>query len=183
MTRGSRRRRLRHGFEPRSISRTRDRAARRANSSAAGWAAQPASRAPTTLPSGAVAVASTRIGTRLLRDVGRRVQPGLARDRARRRSKCLPPPGKVTPTVQPWHCRGADIRRRGRGRPDRGRASTIRAWRGTETSTRAGTSPTSQRIVWRHDRSRSLSVELSRCIPHRQRSPINKAPTWPLPNC
>ena len=49
-------------------------------------------------------------------------------------------------------------------------------------STRPGTSPTSQRTVCRQERSRSSSTGSLRCRPHRQRSPIRRAATCPLPN-
>ena len=70
--------------------------------------------------------------------------------------------------------------------PDRqvdGGRRARRPWDAPATSTRPGTSPTSQRTVCRHERSRSLSVGSSRRRPHRQRSPIRSAATCPLPNC
>ena len=102
------------------------------------------------------------------RAAGSRRSPRRCRPRgrrARRRASGLSPPGKRDLEARPWRCRAAGTRRRGPGRARSTAGADASALGRTETSTRPGTSPTSQRTVCRQERSRSLSAGSSRVQP------------------
>ena len=96
------------------------------------------------------------VGPGLAGDVGGRVGAGLAAVGLGVEGQ-FPAAGQRHLERRPWRCRAAGTRRRGPGRTISIALPARRAFGLTATSTRPGTSPTSQRTVCRHDRSRSLS--------------------------
>ena len=92
------------------------------------------------------------------------------------------PPGRVilsaTLALSSGRYSASRTRRRAR------RPATVESALGrTDTSTRPGTSPTSQRTVCRHDRSRSLSVGSVAVHSPAPEVADHEGATWPLPNC
>ncbi len=180
-SRAGRRRRPRPWSWSASVLRYSRSGSRRANSSAAGWAAQPASRSPTGDAVGCGRRGDDPVGAGLPGDVGGRVGAGLA-------AVGLGVEGQVAPAGQGDLERDLGVIERAvlgvadAARTSRRRARSRRPSACTAISTRPGTSPTSQRTVCRHERSRSLSAGSARRRPQRQRSPIIRAATCPLPN-